>query len=506
MAKVTLEELIKGKGKRMASEAGGDSSKGANTLVSAVAGRATMCAIPGNICKLKVDVIVNAANERLMAGGGVCGFIHDAAGPNLAKECRELRGCATGDAKMTKAYKLPSKFVAHAVGPIWYGGEDNEEEDLKSCYRRVIEISSEAKAKSIAFPCISTGIYNFPTELAAKTAISSVGEALKADALRNGTVEDVLFCCFSKKDLELYNRLLPQWEAHERKMQESSESKQEESKVDIDVDTDGGASRKQPKLDIDTENEPHKEGTDMAISSPVTKAVVKDSTDTVEEGTVDNAPSIDDKHDIGVLPMQAEVFEESRHTGGSTIEKDNAVLGLAPVEAIAGKTHDGGSEVFADFLEVAKDELAEISPDAKTEPAVSSDAKAGVEAAGGEKEAISEDSMTEISDISQVPLQVLETNKDAHVSDAEPSADVSKASSTDATDLMDVPTEESFADKGSFVEVAIEKDVSVEPKEEADVSNQQLSGEQESVDGVAKDSSMDDYEFVHVPGESSKTL
>jgi O-acetyl-ADP-ribose deacetylase len=157
-----------------------------------------------DITTLNVDAIVNAANSSLLGGGGVDGAIHRAAGPELVAECRMLRGCKTGDAKLTKGYRLPARFVIHTVGPVWNGGTLDEPALLASCYRRSMELARGAGVRTLAFPSISTGIYGYPIELAARVAVSTVRGELAA----NPGLESVTFCCFSAVDLEVYIREL----------------------------------------------------------------------------------------------------------------------------------------------------------------------------------------------------------------------------------------------------------------------------------------------------------
>jgi len=157
----------------------------------------------GDITKLKVDAIVNAANTTLLGGGGVDGAIHRAAGPELLDYCRKLNGCPTGEAKITPGFKLSAKYIIHTVGPVWYGGNHNEDFLLLKCYQNSLKLTVDNKIQTIAFPAISTGVYRFPLERATKIAFKEVKNFLE----NNNQIEKIVFVCFDKKTYDTYNKL-----------------------------------------------------------------------------------------------------------------------------------------------------------------------------------------------------------------------------------------------------------------------------------------------------------
>lgn len=157
--------------------------------------------VTGDITQLAVDAIVNAANEQLTPGGGVCGAIHRAAGPELAQACAEIGGCPTGQARLTPGFGLPARWVIHAVGPVWHGGGHGEADALSGCYCFSLELARQAGARSVAFPCISTGIYGYPKEQAARIAV----DAMQAGA---DDFDRVIACCFAPDDAAVYEQLL----------------------------------------------------------------------------------------------------------------------------------------------------------------------------------------------------------------------------------------------------------------------------------------------------------
>lgn len=164
--------------------------------------------IQGDITKQAVDVIVNAANTSLLGGGGVDGAIHRAAGPELVAECRTLNGCKTGAAKITKGYRLPARYVIHTPGPVWRGGQNDEDRLLANCYRNSLTLAVQHQCRTVAFPSISTGIYGFPIERAARIAVHEVQDFLE----RDDTLQQVVFVTFSQSDYAVYERVLTELE------------------------------------------------------------------------------------------------------------------------------------------------------------------------------------------------------------------------------------------------------------------------------------------------------
>jgi len=169
---------------------------------------ASMQVVQGDITRLDVDAIVNAANESLLGGGGVDGAIHRAAGPALLEECRALGGCPTGQARMTHGHRLPARHVIHTVGPVYRGGKQGEADLLRSCYRESLRLAAQAGLRQVAFPCISTGVYGYPKDQACEIAVSTVRDWLESHDLP----ETVIFCCFGNDDAELYRTRLARQE------------------------------------------------------------------------------------------------------------------------------------------------------------------------------------------------------------------------------------------------------------------------------------------------------
>jgi O-acetyl-ADP-ribose deacetylase len=171
-----------------------------------MAGRMTV--VQGDITKQKVDAIVNAANERLLGGGGVDGAIHRAAGPELKEECRKIGGCPTGEARITGGYRLPARYVIHTVGPVWQGGDRSEPEKLAGCYRNALRLAAENGARTVAFPGISTGVYGYPLEDATRVAMTTVRACLE----QLPAIEEVRFVTFGDQATKTAQRVLAELE------------------------------------------------------------------------------------------------------------------------------------------------------------------------------------------------------------------------------------------------------------------------------------------------------
>lgn len=168
----------------------------------------TIKILKGDITKMNVAAIVNAANSSLLGGGGVDGAIHKAAGPKLLEECKLLNGCHTGNAKLTKGYKLKAKYIIHTVGPIWEGGNKNEQEQLANCYYNSLKLAFENNIRSIAFPSISTGVYRFPFEKACEIALKTINDFLE----KHNYPEEIFLVCFSEQDFKTYQKILKTFE------------------------------------------------------------------------------------------------------------------------------------------------------------------------------------------------------------------------------------------------------------------------------------------------------